>query len=80
MDKDILSQIESLDELIPRPTELLPDECLICECFCVAASDIREVCQGHVDLELLKTQFNLGSGCQSCVKTSDSWINKIFGS
>lgn len=78
MDKDFLHQIENVDELIPRPEEKLDDETLICECFCVSALDIRETCTNFVDLDLLKKRFNLGEGCQSCLKNKDTWINKIF--
>lgn len=78
MDKEFLRLIDTVDELIPRPIEKLEDEVLICECFCVSVADIRELCGTHVDLDLLKDQLNLGSGCQSCLKKKDDWINKIF--
>lgn len=78
MDKDILHLIENVDELIPRPTELLQDEVLICECFCVSVGDIRTVCDTKLDLDLLTDQLNFGSGCQSCVKDLNSWKDKIF--
>ena len=78
MDKDILRLMETVDELIPRPTDKLDDDTLICECFCVSAGDIREVCSGYVDLDLLKARFNFGGGCQTCLKNKDSWINRIF--
>lgn len=78
MDKDILRLMENVDELIPHPAEKLDDDTLICECFCVSAGDIREVCSTSVDLELLKTRFNFGGGCQTCLKSKESWINKIF--
>jgi NAD(P)H-nitrite reductase large subunit len=78
MDKDFLRLIETVEELIPRPTEKLDDESLICECFCVSAGDIREVCSTSVDLDLLKDRFNLGGGCQTCLKSKDTWMNKIF--
>jgi NAD(P)H-nitrite reductase large subunit len=78
MDKDFLRLIETVDELIPQPSEKLDDDCLICECFCVSAGDIREFCYKEVDLDLLQNQLSLGKGCQSCLKNKDSWINKIF--
>lgn len=78
MDKEILRLIDCVDELIPRPIEKLDDDVLICECFCVSVADIRNVCSGTVDLDLLKEQFNMGGGCQSCLKRKEDWINKIF--
>jgi NAD(P)H-nitrite reductase large subunit len=78
MDKDFLRLIETVDELIPQATEKLDDETLICECFCVNVKDIRELCQTHVDIDLLQDQLNMGQGCQSCMKNKDSWKNKIF--
>jgi NAD(P)H-nitrite reductase large subunit len=78
MDKEFLRLIETVDELIPRPSEKLDDEVLICECFCVNVGDIRSLCSTEVDLDLLKDRLNLGGGCGSCLKNRDSWINKIF--
>lgn len=78
MDKDFLLQIENVDEYLSQTFEKLDDETLICECFCVSAKDIRELCQTHVDLDLLQDHFGLGQGCTSCLKNKESWINKIF--
>ncbi len=80
IDKEFLSQIDQVPELVPSVPEKLADEILICECFCVSVGDIREACsnQGHVDLETLKAQFSLGQGCQSCLKEFDSWSKQIF--
>ena len=78
MDKEFLRLIEMVDELIPRPPEKLDDDVLICECFCVSVGDIRSVCSTNVDLDLLKEKFNMGGGCQSCLKRKEDWINKIF--
>lgn len=78
MDKEILRLIDSVDELIPQTIEKLEDDLLICECFCVSVRDIREVCETHVDLDLLQKDLNLGTGCQSCLKRKDDWIDKIF--
>ena len=77
MDKDFLSLIESADELITQ-SEKLADESLICECFCVSARDIRDLCSSKVDLDQLMVEFNLGQGCQSCLKRKDTWLDKIF--
>jgi NAD(P)H-nitrite reductase large subunit len=78
MDKDFLLQIENVGELLSQTFEKLDDETLICECFCVSAKDIRELCQAHVDLDLLQDHFGLGQGCTSCLKNKESWIEKIL--
>lgn len=79
MDKEFLSQIDQVDELIST-TEKLDDDVLICECFCVNAGDIREVCHSlkAFDLKTVQDNFNLGHGCQGCLKRIDTWVNKIF--
>ena len=78
MDKEFLRLMGNVDELISRPTDKLEDETLICECFCVNAGDIRNVCTSSVNLDQLSDRFNLGQGCQSCIKNKENWINKIF--
>jgi NAD(P)H-nitrite reductase large subunit len=78
MDKEFLRLIDNVDELLSSEAGKLDDEALICECFCVNAGDIRERCSGAVDLELLKRELSLGEGCQSCIKSKEAWINKIF--
>ena len=79
MDKDLLSLIDGLDDLVGT-AQLLSDESLICECFCVNVADIRESCrfQGVFDLKIVQDQFSLGNGCQGCLKEIDTWVNKIF--
>ncbi len=79
MDKEILSQIDRVDELISS-TEKLDDEVLICECFFVNVGDIREVCHSlqAFDLKTVQDNFNLGHGCQSCLKQIDTWAFNIF--
>jgi NAD(P)H-nitrite reductase large subunit len=78
MDKEFLHLIETVSELLPAAEQKLDDDALICECFCVNAGDIRSVCSTKVDLDLLKSHFKMGQGCQTCTKNKDSWINKIF--
>lgn len=78
MDKEFLRLIDTVDELLPRPIEKLDDDVLICECFCVSVADIKELCGDRMDLDLVKDRLNLGSGCQSCLKRKDDWIDKIF--
>jgi NAD(P)H-nitrite reductase large subunit len=79
MNKDILSQIDQINELLPE-SEKLDDEILICECFCVEVRDIRETCapDQNVSIEMLQKKFNLGGGCQDCLKKMNTWIYKIF--
>lgn len=80
MDREFLSQIDQVKELLPEPADKLDDATLICECFCVNAKDIRQACSApqKVDIRLLQQQLSLGHGCQSCLKNIDSWIYKIF--
>ena len=78
MDKEFLSQIDRLQDLIPETK--LDDEVLICECFCVSVGDIRSTCVNElrVDLAKLKTEFGLGTGCQSCTTKIETWVHNIF--
>ena len=81
MDKELLRQIDQIDELLPNLSQgLLADDVLICECFCVSALDIREACrdQQKVDVQKLSDELSLGHGCQTCLKRIDSWVNNIF--
>jgi NAD(P)H-nitrite reductase large subunit len=79
MDKEFLSQIDRIDELISR-SEKLEDDILICECHCVNVGDIKSVCANEqvFDLEKVQEKFDLGRGCQECLKRIDSWVNNIF--
>ncbi|MCO4753629.1 MAG: (2Fe-2S)-binding protein [Bacteriovoracaceae bacterium] len=58
------------------------DSFLVCECKCVSIGDIKEALTiGNihtVDLDYLKEQLGLGSGCSSCLKDFKSWSSKIF--
>ena len=80
MDRDLLREIDQVEDYLPDEPEHLDDEILICECFCVSVKDIRQEFEetGKVDVQLLQDRFSLGHGCQSCMKRIDSWINKIF--
>lgn len=80
MDKEFLSQIDRVEELLSPALEKLEDEALICECFCVSAGDIREVCAsiGRFDLELVQNNLKLGHGCQSCLRSIESWQSRLF--
>jgi hypothetical protein len=78
MDKEFLHLMDSMNELIPQITEKLGEEELICECFCVSAGMIREVCPDQIDLTFLREKLNLGLGCQSCLKRKEDWISRIL--
>lgn len=78
MDKEFLYLIDNLEDLIPGVINKLDGNILICECFCVSADDIRNLQLTEIDLELLKTKFNLGAGCGSCLKKKEDWIDKIL--
>lgn len=58
------------------------DDLLICECKCLSVGDIREALvtgkKNTVDLNYLRENLGLGSGCSSCLKSFDSWKSKIF--
>jgi len=81
MDKEFLRQVDQADEFLTQNLpEKLTDDVLICECFCVNVRDIREACAelGEVNLDLLRTRFSMGEGCQGCMKSASEWMNKIF--
>jgi NAD(P)H-nitrite reductase large subunit len=80
-DKDFLSQIDRVDELLGEmPKALLDDDVLICECFCVSVGDIREVCGETklVDIEKLQQQFHFSQGCGTCIQRKNEWFDLIF--
>ena len=60
--------------------DFIKDEVLICECMCISAKEIREFFDNNqvVELETLKKELKLGSGCGSCVKSFSDWKDKIF--
>jgi bacterioferritin-associated ferredoxin len=63
-----------------EPKDLISDDILICECFCISALDIRNLFKDAkiVDLEILKEQYCMGQACSSCLKSSDDWTTRIF--
>ncbi|MFZ4712833.1 MAG: (2Fe-2S)-binding protein [Bacteriovoracaceae bacterium] len=52
---------------------------LICECHVVGMFHLRDLVleAGKVDLELLKKQTGLGSGCGTCLKMDKDWIRTL---
>lgn len=56
----------------------LSDDYLICECMCVNAGEIRLLLKEKTfDLDVLRREFGLGSGCSSCIKTLPFWKPKL---
>jgi hypothetical protein len=78
MDKKFLHLIDSIGDLIPQEREKLGEEDLICECFCVSAGMIRDVCPEQIDLTFLSKKLNLGLGCRDCLKNKEDWIRRIL--
>jgi bacterioferritin-associated ferredoxin len=60
--------------------DFINDEVLVCECMCISAKDIRNLFSDTqiVDLEVLKKELSLGSGCSSCIKSFSEWKDNIF--
>jgi NAD(P)H-nitrite reductase large subunit len=59
---------------------LLPDDFLVCECFSVSVGDIRERFKvaEKITLVALTTEFCMGTGCKTCFKNKEDWVNKIY--
>jgi len=76
MEREILKLMDSVEDLVPVTVAKLDDDFLVCECFCVSVSDIKEA--DSLDLDLLQKELGLGNGCQGCIKRKEDWINKIF--
>ena len=74
-----------MDNFDPYELEVLRSECndinnlklcdktLICECNCVTLGEIRAHITKDTDFNHLASEFNLGTGCKSCIST----INNI---
>jgi bacterioferritin-associated ferredoxin len=77
---EIYREIDRVSEYLPDQPQLIPDDELICECNCVSAATIRKefAKSKHVDLGLLKRKYLLGSGCATCLKAKDEWLNRLF--
>ena len=62
----------------PARDSKMSDDHLICECMCVSAGEIRQLLREKTfDLDLLRQEFGLGSGCSSCIKTLPDWKPKL---
>ena len=56
----------------------MSDDHLICECMCVSAGEIRELLrEKSFDLDQLRQEFGLGSGCSTCIKSLPFWKPKL---
>ena len=62
--------------------DFINDEVLVCECMCISAKEIKDFFikkrTNLIDLDDLKSELGLGSGCSSCIKSFSSWKDKIF--
>lgn len=80
MNKDDLDALNSLREF--QEAVRSDESFLICECVCISNIDIENYLVSKnikfVDLEMLKKDLKLGSGCNSCIKSFDNWSSKIF--
>lgn len=54
------------------------DDLIICECLCISVEIIRDFFKKNgTDLSLLSKELGLGSGCSSCLRSVDNWLDKI---
>lgn len=69
-----------VDEKILYTEQKLADEFLICECCCVSVQDFRKQFSSlqDVDIEIMKRDFKMATGCQSCLKTFEDLKHRIF--
>ena len=69
------------EELIEIENNKLSDDELICECFLLSVSHLREFIKNNNRIENLpKWCFDntcLGHGCGSCIKNKDDWKDRI---
>ena len=78
-DEELLCEARSILSA-ETETSKLSDLELICECECISAGDIREYLKGknnNLNLEDIKKELKLGSGCSTCVKSFDAWKDRI---
>jgi len=80
MKRDLDHEIsEAQDALSDWLSASLPDDALVCECYCVSALDIRQSLspEQSIDLEVLREKFGLGSGCGRCLIEKETWVKQI---
>jgi bacterioferritin-associated ferredoxin len=80
MTNDELDALNSLRDYQERTAS--SGSFLVCECECISNTDIKNYLVSKninvVDLDMLKKDLKLGSGCTSCIKSFDAWSKKIF--
>ncbi|MBT4792101.1 MAG: (2Fe-2S)-binding protein [Halobacteriovoraceae bacterium] len=72
--KEARLQLESSDEQLIR----LKDDTIICECMCISLGFIRESFNNkEFNLQDLRRELGIGSGCGKCLKSFEQWKTKI---
>jgi bacterioferritin-associated ferredoxin len=69
---------EALGELRDYQRKIETDlDFLICECKSISLENIKSFISANdlkeLDLDQLKKELGLGSGCSSCIKSKESW-------
>lgn len=73
----LLEEARAILDSTAKETKMSDDH-LICECMCVSAGEIRLLLREKTfDLDLLRKEFGLGTGCSSCIKSLPSWKAKL---
>jgi NAD(P)H-nitrite reductase large subunit len=78
-DEELLSEARSILNTKANIARLTDVE-LVCECECVSAGDIREYLKGknkYLNLDDLRSELKLGSGCSTCTKNFEVWKMRI---
>jgi NAD(P)H-nitrite reductase large subunit len=60
--------------------QFLDADKLVCECTCISLIDLVDFYgqTGTLELEELKRELGLGTGCGSCTKTAESWKKSVL--
>lgn len=75
---ELLEEARLQTESSEKQLQKMPDETLICECKCISMGDIREFCnKKRANLSELSRELGLGTGCSSCAKAFEQWVDKI---
>jgi NAD(P)H-nitrite reductase large subunit len=69
-----------LDESHEAKHHILADDVLVCECNCVSVGEIRSLFStaAQIDIDKLRTDFHLGSGCGSCLKNFSNFVKNMY--
>lgn len=80
MEPDEWEALEELREY--QDCKEVNNNLLICECTCTSLLQIQQFISDNklknLDLNQIKENFRLGSGCSSCIKNIDSWKDLLF--